>query len=572
MCSYKINQKPLTYTKTTTMSSGKETPRQKMIGMMYLVLTALLALNVSKEILQGFVMVDESIGKSKVILDENNSRVQKAFEDYVKDGNYEAQPYLLKSVETQKSIRIVDAYIDSMKLIIVTKTEGISKKDTSQLRFMEKLDDFDTPTHLLIGSDAANPIDSKYSAKDLKLQLTNLHTNLLGLIDNMQKNSKTKLDEESITTLKQKLATIKPIDRNLVSGGVKLNWESENFYHMPMAAVITNLDKIQADMKNLESEFLHTFAAASSKFLFKADKLHADVVAPSAYVLSGQPFKANIVLGASSSEFTPDRMEVLVGGVYDTLSKKLINPGTPLAIKDGMGTYEAMTSATGEKKLQGVIKYKNARGEFEYYNFNYQYTVAPPFSAVAADNMNIFYAGIENPVSASCAGFSPADLKVTVTGCGAETVPTAAGKYIIKVKSSGTCSVSVAAKVNGVYQQQGPVKTFRVKDIPPPYLKIGGKLATSTIEFTRNEVRLLGAVGAEAVGFMFPVNFVVKSFDLTVQGNPDIPCTGNLLSQTAKTALSNMRTGQVAYIDNIKVRKPNGDVVTIPFAKIKIKA
>ena len=105
------------------MSSGKETPRQKMVGMMYLVLTALLALNVSKEILQGFVMVDESIGKSKVILDENNSRIQKAFEDYVKDGNFEAKPYLLKSIETQKSIRVVDAYIDSMKVIIARKTE-----------------------------------------------------------------------------------------------------------------------------------------------------------------------------------------------------------------------------------------------------------------------------------------------------------------------------------------------------------------------------------------------------------------------------------------------------------------
>ena len=306
------------------MSSGKETPRQKMIGMMYLVLTALLALNVSKEILQGFVMVDESIGKSKVILDENNARIQKAFEAYVNDGNFEAKPYLLKSIETQKSIRMVDAYIDSMKVIIARKTEGISKSDTSQLRFMEKLDDYDTPTYLLIGSDESKPIDSKYSAKDLRLQLTTLHTELLSLIDNMQKNTKTKLDDATINTLKQKLSTIKPVDRNLEKDGIKLNWELENFYHMPLAAVITNLDKIQADMKNLESEFLHTFAAASSKFLFKADKLHADVVAPSAYVLSGQPFKANIVLGASSSEFTPDRMEVVVGGVYDTNSKKLI--------------------------------------------------------------------------------------------------------------------------------------------------------------------------------------------------------------------------------------------------------
>jgi gliding motility-associated protein GldM len=554
------------------MSSGKETPRQKMIGMMYLVLTALLALNVSKEILQGFVMVDESIGKSKVILDENNSRIQKAFEAYVNDGNFEAKPYLLKSIETQKSIRIVDAYIDSMKVIIARKTEGISKSDTSQLRFMEKLDDYDTPTYLLIGSDESKPIDTKYSAKDLRLQLTNLHQDLLSLIDNMQKNSKTKLDDETIATLKQKLSTIKPVDRNLEKDGIKLNWELENFYHMPLAAVITNLDKIQADMKNLESEFLHTFAAASSKFLFKADKLHADVVAPSAYVLSGQPFKANIVLGASSSEFTPDRMEVLVGGVYDTMSKKLINPGTPLVIKDGMGQYEAMTSATGEKKLQGVIKYKNSRGDFEYYDFNYQYTVAPPFSAVAADNMNIFYAGIENPVSVSAAGFSPSDLKVTVNGCGAEAIPNGAGKFTFKVKSAGTCSVAISAKVNGVYQQQGPAKTFRVKDIPPPVLKMGGKLATTNLEFTKNELKQVGGFGAESVGFMFPVNFVVKSFEVLVQGGGMYPCTNNNLSDDAKNALANMRAGQIAYIDNIKVLTPKQTLITIPSVKFKIKS
>ncbi|MES2514909.1 MAG: GldM family protein [Bacteroidota bacterium] len=554
------------------MSSGKETPRQKMIGMMYLVLTALLALNVSKEILQGFVMVDESIGKSKDILDENNTRVQKAFEAYVNDGNYEAKPYLLKSIETQKSIRIVDAYIDSMKLIIERKTEGVAKHDTSQLRFMEKLDDFDTPTFLLIGSDETNPIDTKYSAKDLRLQLTNLHTDLLALIDNMQKDSKTKLDDESITTLKQKLNTIKPIDRNIEKEGVKLNWELENFYHMPMAAVITNLDKIQADMKNLESEFLHTFAGASSKFVFKINKLHADVVAPSAYVLSGQPFKANIALGASSSELTPERMEVLVGAVYDSVSKKLINPGTPISIKDGMGNYEALTSSTGEKELKGVIKYKNPRGEYEYYPFDYSYTVAPPYSAVAADNMNIFYAGIDNPVSATCAGFSPADTKINISGCGAVATQTAAGKYVITVKSSGTCSVTVSAKVNGAYQQQGTVKTFRVKDIPPPFLRLGGKLATSTLEFSKNEVKMLGGVGAEAVGFMFPVNFTVKSFDVAVPGGGEFSCTGNSLSPQAKTALSALKVGQVAYIDNIKVRKPTGETVTIPHAKIKIKA
>ena len=554
------------------MSSGKETPRQKMIGMMYLVLTALLALNVSKEILQGFVMVDESIGKSKVILTENNARVQKAFEDYVKDGNSEAMPYLLKSIETQKSIRVVDAYIDKMKLLIVEKTEGLPKKDTSQLRFMKKLDDFDTPTFILIGSDETKPITTKYSASDLKLQLNTLHKDLELLIDNMQKDSKTKLDAESIKTLKQKLGTIKPVDRNLYKEGVKLNWELENFYHMPMAAVITNLDKIQADMKNLESEFLHTFGAASSKFTFKFNKLFAKVMAPTDYVLAGQPFKADVVLGASSSELTPDKMQILIGARYDTISKKLSMPSSSLSVNEGMGKYENTTSVIGPKDLSGVIKFRNTRGVDEYYPFDYKYTVAAPFSAVAADNMNIFYAGIDNPVTASSAGFSAADLKVTVTGCGAVATPTAAGKYVITVRSAGICSVTVSAKVNGVYQQQGPVKTFRVKDIPPPFLKIGGKLATSTLEFTKNEIKLLSGLGAEAVGFMFPVNFVVKSFDVSVPSGGDIPCTGNNLSQAAKTALNNLRPGQVAYIDNIKVKKPNGETTMIPLAKIKIKS
>jgi gliding motility-associated protein GldM len=553
------------------MCSGKETPRQKMIGMMYLVLTALLALNVSKEILQGFVMVDESIGKSKIILNENNYRIQKAFEAYVNDGNYEAKPYLLKSIETQKSIRMVDAYIDSMKLLIVRKTEGINQKDTSQLRFMEKLDDFDTPTYLLIGSDETKPINTKYSATDLRLQLTNLHTDLLLLIDNMQKESKTKLDDESINTLKQKLSNIKPVDRNLMKEGVKLNWELENFYHMPMAAVITNLDKIQADMKNLESEFLHVFAAASSKFVFKIDKLHAKVMAPTAYVLSGQPFKADVVLGASSSELTADRMKVLVGASYDTITKKLLMPGTSVSITDGMGKYETITSSIGPKDLKGVVVYKNPRGVDEYYPFDYSYMVAPPFTAVAADNMNIFYSGIENPVSISSAGFSPSDLKITITGCGAEAKQTTPGKYILTAKTSGTCTIIVRANVNGVYQQQGPAKIFRVKDIPPAVLKIGGKLATSTIEFTKTELRNIGGVGAESPGFMFPVNMIVKSFDVEIAGVSPIVCSGNNLSQEAKTALSRMRVGQKAYIDNIKVQTPKG-VVSIPMAQIRLKS
>jgi gliding motility-associated protein GldM len=307
--------------------------------------------------------------------------------------------------------------------------------------------------------------------------------------------------------------------------------------------------------------------------VFKANKLRADVVAPSAYVLSGQTFKANIILGASSTDLTPERMEVLVGGVYDTTAKKLIVPGSSITIKDGMGTFETMTNATGLKDLKGVIKYKNPRGEDEYYPFSFPYTVAPPFTAVAADNMNIFYVGVDNPVSVSSAGFSPSDLKVSVSGCGAEMKTNGAGKYTLTAKSSGTCVVTVSVKTSEGYKQQGAPKVFRIKSIPPPVLKIGGKLATSNLEFNRTDIAKIGGLGAESPGFMFPVSMVVKSFDLEIASNGNLvpyKCIGNNFTPQAKQALSNMRPGQRAFFDNVKVQTPTG-IVSLPMAQIKVK-
>jgi gliding motility-associated protein GldM len=552
------------------MASGKESPRQKMIGMMYLVLTALLALNVSREILKGFVTVDESIENSKLILTENNQRIKKAFEDYVNDGNFEAKPYLLKAIDAQANIRKVDAYIDSMKLLIVQKTEGMSKKDTSQLRFMDKLDDFDTPTHLLIGSDPANIKNIKYSAKDLRLQLTDLHTNLITLINSMQKNPKTKLETEDLNTLKQKLNSILPADKNRETNGMKLNWELENFYNMPMAAVITNLNKIQADMKNVESEILHVFSYASSKPDFKINKLQAKVMAPSAYVLAGQSFNADVVLGASSNELTEERMKVLIGAEYDTVAKKYTNAGTPIAIANGMGKYTGVENGIGEKNLKGVIEYKNTRGVVEYYPFDYKYMVAPAFTSVAADNMNIFYEGIDNDMTVSAAGFSPSQLKVTASGCGATLVANGPGHFKVIAQSTGTCLVTVMAQTSEGLKQQGPPKVFRVKGIPPPYLKIGGKLASQRLEFNKNDISKIGGMGAESLGFMFPVNYVVTSYEISFPGIMPIPVIGNNLTEAVKTELSKLKRGQIFYIDNIKVKTPKQTTILIAPATIKV--
>ena len=239
---------------------GKETPRQKMIGMMYLVLTALLAMNVSKQILQGYLSVNESLVKSKENLTENNNRVTKAFEASL-GGNAGAKPYYEKALEAQKLIKEIDRYISEVRAKVVAKTEPTALEnekiaDTLNLRRMDKIDDYDIPSHVLGLGEPKQPEKGPFTAYELRQKLTGLHDKLVGLVDGMQKDPKTKFLDDDYQGIKKKFLSIKPTDSKRVEDGVEYNWEMDNFYHLPLAAVYTNLNKFQTDLKNIEAEVL----------------------------------------------------------------------------------------------------------------------------------------------------------------------------------------------------------------------------------------------------------------------------------------------------------------------------
>lgn len=544
-----------------------------MISMMYLVLTALLALNVSDQVLKGFITVDEGIAKSNSIIAENNKQIEEAFKIYVEAGNVEAKPYYEKCVESRIKIERTIHYIDSMKYALIISTQKTTKPDTAQLRFMSKLDDFDTPTYLFIGDDETNLKKTPYSAYDLRIKLNELSSDLIKMINDLTKESK--LDDADATSLKEKTKTIVPIDRNAIEDDLKMNWELDNFYNIPTAAVITNFDKMKTDLKNVESELFRVFAASSNKHLFKANKLQAKVLAPSSYVLSGETFKADILLSASSTELTPDRMTVLMGAKYDDVTKKLTMPGSSITIADGIGKYEALGSSTGEQKFDGVIQYKNSYGKFEYYPFESSYMVAAPFSAVGADNMNVMYIGVDNPISASAAGFAPTDLVVSVTGCGAKLRSNGAGKFIISAATTGTCLMTVSARTPQGLKQQGPAKIFRVKAIPPPVAKINGKPVLSTLNLSANEISTIGSFGAICLGFDFPVNPMIVEATISGYDNTgaikDVKLKSGVLDSEAKEILRKLKPGKKAFIEGIKV-KINNQIVSAPDVIIKRKS
>mgnify|MGYP001593767034 FL=1 len=158
------------------MSGGKETPRQKMIGMMYLVLTALLAMNVSKQILHGYIVVNESMEASKRNLTANNKRITESFEATI-NGNPAAKPYYDKAKEAQKLLDEVVKYLDKVKFNVIAKTEKYENPasgDTAQLKNLEStgsIDNYDIPTHELIGSDPAIPQNGPLTALELQDKL-----------------------------------------------------------------------------------------------------------------------------------------------------------------------------------------------------------------------------------------------------------------------------------------------------------------------------------------------------------------------------------------------------------------
>ncbi len=540
---------------------GKETPRQKMIGMMYLVLTALLAMNVSKQILRGYITVNESMEKSRENLAENNKRVTESFEHTI-NGNPAAAGYFEKAKEAQKMLKEMETYVDQVKYNVIGASEETTKADTVHLKFAQRIDDYDNPSRVLGVAEPSAPINGPLTAQELKGKMEKLVSNLVSLLDGMQTNPKTKLLPEDYESLKRKVQALKPVASGEKEDGVTMTWEVENFYHLPMAAIVCNFNKMAADLKNTEAELLNIFSGASGKLAIKFDKLSAKVIAPSSYIQAGQPFTADIFLAASSSAMTADQMQVLLNG--DSASG---TGGSAIEIKDGMGKYSANTSGQGEQKINGIIRFKKPDGTFENYPWHAAYMVAAPAVAVQLTKMNVMYIGVDNPIQVSAAGVSPTELQVNLSGCGA-TKTGSNGKFVVRATSPGTCMVSVSAKG----KSQGPAQAVRVKKIPDPVAKVGGK--TGNVEVKKVELGQIGGVGAELAGFDFDAKFIVISFELSavVKGAlKSVVCSGNSVNSEARGILNSAGVGSKIFFENVKAKGPDGTIRNIPGVTLKVK-
>ncbi len=474
------------------MAGANVSPRQKMIGMMYLVLTALLALNVSKDILDAFVLLNTSLENSVINYEEKNGTLYAEFNQAKTFDPKKVTPYWNKAQQAKKASKALITYIKELKIKLLQETEKISKSeaDTLQLVNANSKDNYDIPTYILIGETEDG---SKGLAKELKNK-----------INRYKKEMLTFFTEKERKTLKidLKTADVKTIN------GVE-NWEMNNFYHTPLAASITILSKIETDIKNTEYDVVNKLLLAVGSEDYNFDTVAAKVIPSSNYVLLGENYNSEVMVAAFSTTQNP---EILIGN-YDSTQNKLTTVNDTIPVKNGLGSYQVKTEKEGIFTYEGVIKLKTPGGNsVKQYPFKSEYIVAKPSLVVSPDKMNVFYIGPKNPVSISVPGVPSENIKATITGSGNQITKTANGKYEVKLSNGSPRNVEVkvsAIMANGELRSMGSIP-FDVRKLPKPYAEVG------TVSTSRGKELLAQIKAFSSIRAKYDQSFVFGGLNLNI--------------------------------------------------------
>lgn len=506
-----------------------ETPRQRMISMMYLVLTAMLALNVDKSVLDAFAMVNQSFMKTIENFTAKNARVYYDF-------NNAAQENPQKAGELNREVMRVKAHSDSLynyvaqlKEMIVKKTDG----PEGNVNDIVHKDDMNVPAELMI---------VKKHGTELKKAIIKYRESLLSLVDPK--------DSSLIAAINKSLDTSAPPGKE----GQTPSWEVSKFEGYPLIGVITLMSKIQSDIRNSESDIINHLYAQIDKTSFKFNQLQAQVVSKSDYVLEGGVYEAKVFLSAIDTTAKP---EILVGG-----------RALPMIASENAGLYKVPVVNAGKFEWSGRVNYKNPEGQIVSYPFKHEYEVAKPSMTVSPTKMNVLYAGLANPLSVSVPGISATNVNVSVTNGRIEQNPN--GYFVYPDKAGVNVIVTVRATVDGTLKQIGTTP-FRVKRVPDPLATVAGKNAGL---ISKNELLAEQGVYAEIPDFDFEMKFTVTSFVVSTSKGGfvvDKIVNGNRFNQDQYDLMKGLNTGSRLYIDNIVAKGEDGTTRNLSAISFKIK-
>ena len=502
------------------MASGKLSPRQKMINLMYLVLIAMLALNMSKEVLTAFGIMNDQFVEGNKTATSKNSQFSATLAQKAADEPEQYSVINSRAKNISKTSSEFYAFLDGVKAKI--EAPYVEDKVDGVLPY-ESMDKGDHVDEAWFKGDKLSKQGDEVIAAFAKYR-----TEMFKSLDNKNEKTGKQANQSLIDLVNNKFNTEPVKDKE----GVKKLWLDYNFKGFPSIASLAKVSSMQSDVKAIESEVLSRLLSGQQESALSFSNYQAFVIPEKTAFFSGENFKGRIVLGRYDSATKPNSVE-LNGNQVDAKN-----------FKDGGVVLDFPAGAVGERDLKGKFVFMENGKPIEV-PIESAYAVVPkPNSAtISADKMNVVYRGIPNPMTISFAGI--AANKVNASGSGLRK----SGKGYMMTPTKGR---EVTINVTGTLPDGGKVsdkKKFRIKDIPRPAAAVSG--AFGSIKKSKNAMKS-ATISAVLEDFVFDLKLKVNSFKFKVPGQPTITVNGRKLNDRAKSALARAKRGDQVSIFGLK--------------------
>ncbi|MDO5665316.1 MAG: gliding motility protein GldM [Bacteroidia bacterium] len=514
--------------------NNSTSPRQKMINLMYLVFIAMLALNVSAEVLNGFDIVGDSLSNSSENMHTRNELIMDELEQYNIQNSEKAGEWYNKGREVKQMSDSLINYIELLKVKMVQEADG-RKADVNNIRSKENLN---AAPYVMLST-------PNNEGQKLRSRIDSYRQTVTQLV--LEPNRR-EIIEKNLSTSPSKRSTSNK------------NWEESLFENMPVSAAVTILTKIQNDVRASEGEALSSLLNSVDVSDFRVNQINAYVIPESKVIIQGGTYNARIVLSAEDSTQTP---KIFVNG----------NTLDPLA----KGLFSAGSGRVGTFPVEGYVEMTGGDGSIMRRNFSDSYTVIEPMATIAPTLMNVLYAGIENEISISVPGITPQDVSATMTN---GSLIRKGNLWVAKPATVGQdATVSISART-GTQTRQLAAKSFRVRALPDPtpYIEYtdangnlamfkGGALSKAVLV---NTPGIKAAIDDGILNIPFRVtSFRTVFFDSMGNAIPEVS-NGSQFSERQMEQIRRLQRGKYFYISGVKAIGPDGSEREIAVIEVRV--
>ena len=558
--------------------------RQKMINMMYLVLTALLALNVSKEVLNSFFEVNKGIERTTTNFTLKNGDTYAEFDNAVLNNPEKYKAVRDKAYSLKKQ---ADAIVDSLQRMKYDLVLAVDKKV-----YLGSDKDFRDEDGELIKEKAKtvnwNQLDDEDKNKAVGFLNGKDNREQSGQLFYYEKAAKIG-KEQPATTRKREMESLRTLLLSLSEGNDRLqtsistnfdfsdrkedNWEKYNFHDMPAVSALTLLSKMQSDIRNAEANVIDYLKKDIDAKSLKFGDAEGVEIPKSNFIIQGDSFRSTIFIAAKQEGQEP---EIWVGDVDSLGDGKYEMRGEYEEVKviNGKGYYAKRTLSEGQKKWGGLIRMKTEKGLKEY-PFSGEYLVASKQAVASPVNMNVLYVAVDNPIKLAVAGYSASQVTATTRNGTIKVVNKNKGQWVVrptKRNDNNAPVIDLFVTVDGKRKPMGSVE-FKVKEVPEPNPKAAG-IPDNKKVVSKGELRAAQMLIAEMKDFYFDRNAVsyrVVSYDITytnTQGQFTKQIKGAKFDDQVLQAINNTRVGNSITFSNIVVKRPGVPKRDLPYAKI----